>query len=167
MAHNNAQVPNTPKRLSSLADWSAAHIRAVFEALTTEASTRAIVDTFSPRLVASLNGTPLDYTGLCGLVNTMRASAPNGLKVEWASAQETVDDPEMRNGSLVGEYCIRGIWRSVADSGPEQRCEFERRKKVVVRIESQSPDAAVDSRLIVKLDILASDVPAEKTRTVL
>ncbi|KAJ7732715.1 hypothetical protein B0H16DRAFT_1770122, partial [Mycena metata] len=162
MAHNNAQVPNTPKRLSSLADWSAAHIRAVFEAPTTEASMHAIVDTFSPRLVASLNGTPLDYAGLCGLVSTMRASAPNGLKVEWMSAQETVDDPELRNGSLLGEYYIRGIWRSVPGSGAEQRCEFERRKRVVVRlIESQSLDTAVDSRLIVKLDIIASDVPVE------
>ncbi|KAJ7158554.1 hypothetical protein C8R46DRAFT_394475 [Mycena filopes] len=155
-----------PHKLTSLAAWSAEHIRAVFEAPNTEAATRAIADTFSPHLTTTLNGAPLDYAGLSGLVAAMRASAAsNGLKVEWKNAQETTDDPEIRNGSLVGEYVIRGIWRSVP--GSEQRYQFERHKKVSVRIESQSPDTGVDSRLIVKLDIVASDLPVENTRTVL
>ncbi|KAJ7928832.1 hypothetical protein B0H13DRAFT_966066 [Mycena leptocephala] len=157
MSHNT-QASLTP--LSSLAEWSIQRIRDVFETPSDELSRRAIDGTFSRTLKASLNGTALDFDGLCGLVSAMRHSAPNGLKVEWSQADDSPDDLGNRNGLLVGEYCIRGIWRSSPDS--EQLSEFERHKKVIVRIESQSPQAGVDSRLIVKLDIVASDIPVDR-----
>ncbi|KAF7336784.1 hypothetical protein MVEN_02113800 [Mycena venus] len=144
-------------QLSSLAEWSMQHIRDVFEASSDELSLRAIGGTFSRTIKATLNGTPLDFDGLCGLVSAMRRSATSGLDVEWSRADDAPDDPGNRNGLLVGEYRIRGIWKSNPGSG--QLSEYERHKKVVVRIESQSPQAGVDSRLIVKLDIVASDIP--------
>ncbi|KAJ7126803.1 hypothetical protein C8R44DRAFT_701604 [Mycena epipterygia] len=143
--------------LSSLAEWSARHIRDVFEAPSDELSHRAIRSTFSGRLAGRLNGKALDFDGLCMLVNSMRASAPGGLKVEWKHAEEKTDDPGHRDGSLVGEYTIRGIWKSIP--GSEYLCEFERHKKVDVRIESQSSNLRLDSRIIVRLDIVASDIP--------
>ncbi|KAJ7679005.1 hypothetical protein DFH06DRAFT_1165436 [Mycena polygramma] len=146
--------------LSSLAEWSAQHICNVFEAPNDELSQRAIDGTFSRSVVASLNGSALDFEGLCGLVNSMRHSAPSGLKVQWSRADDKPDDSGNQNGLLVGEYCIRGIWRRNAGSG--QLCEFERHKKVVVRIESRPSQAGVDTRLIVRLDIVASDTPVNR-----
>ncbi|KAJ6513021.1 hypothetical protein C8R45DRAFT_332259 [Mycena sanguinolenta] len=153
-------------QLSSLAEWSIKHIRDVFEAPDDELSLRAIEDTFARTISASLNKTPLDFDGLCALVRAMRHSAaPNGLSVEWRRADSTPDDPGNRNGLLVGEYRIRGIWRSVTP-GSESISEFERHKKVVVRIQSQSHQAGVDSRRIVKLDIVASDIQVDGDRRV-
>ncbi|KAJ7170862.1 hypothetical protein C8R43DRAFT_1059603 [Mycena crocata] len=150
----------TETTLPSLAAWSAQHIRAVFEAPSDAHFERAVATTFSQHLSASLNGTQFDFAGLCSLVASMRESAPGGLKVEWTRAEGTPDDIENRNGSLVGEYIIRGIWRSVP--GSEQPREFERHKKVDVRIESQSAESGSDSRIIVKLAIIASDIPVDK-----
>ncbi|KAJ7707488.1 hypothetical protein B0H17DRAFT_972131 [Mycena rosella] len=146
--------------LSSLAAWSVQHIRNVFEAPSDELSRRAVAATFSPALAASLNGKALDFDGLCWLVSSMRASAPGGLKVEWKHPNEAPDDVLNRNGSLVGEYIIRGIWKNVPDSDSDdlRLCEFERHKKVDVRIESQSSEPGLDSRLIVRLGIVASDI---------
>ncbi|KAF7374704.1 hypothetical protein MSAN_00355500 [Mycena sanguinolenta] len=152
--------------LSSLAEWSIQHIHDVFEASSDELSLRAIEDTFARTLTASLNGTPLDFDGICALVRAMRHSAaPSGLSVKWSRADSTPDDPGNRNGLLVGEYRIRGIWRSVTPSS-DSMTEFERHKKVVVRIQSQSHQAGVDSRRIVKLDIVASDVQVDSGRGV-
>ncbi|KAJ6532009.1 hypothetical protein B0H19DRAFT_464621 [Mycena capillaripes] len=151
MTHNTQAT--TP--LSSLTEWSVQHIRDVFEASSDELCQQAINNTFVPTVTATLNGTALDFEGICRLVTAMRRTAPAGLKVDWSRADDTPDDPENRNGSLVGEYCIRGIWRS--SPGSEELREFERHKKVAVRIESQSPQAGVDSRLIVKLDFVATD----------
>ncbi|KAJ7650063.1 hypothetical protein FB45DRAFT_886815 [Roridomyces roridus] len=134
--------------LSSLKDWSIDHIRAVFEAPTDDLSQQAVAETFSSSLTGHLNGNALDYTTLCSLVNTMRASAPKGLLVEWTRAEATPDDASNRNGALVGEYVIRGICRDGV--------EFERHKKVEVRITSTLEES--DSRSIVQLDIVASDL---------
>ncbi|KAJ7364262.1 hypothetical protein DFH08DRAFT_766044 [Mycena albidolilacea] len=158
MAHN-PQAKS--KQLSSLTEWSMQHIRDVFEAPSDELSLRAIHSTFSRNLKANLNGAALDFDGLCGLVNAMRKSARNRLDVQWARADDAPDDLGNRNGVLVGEYRIRGIWRS--NPGSEQLFEFERRKKVVVRIQSQSAQPELDSRLIMKLDIVASDVQVQST----
>ncbi|KAJ7261776.1 hypothetical protein B0H12DRAFT_1069387 [Mycena haematopus] len=163
MAHNPQAEPI---QLSSLADWSRQHIRDVFEAPSDELSLRAIGKTFTHTLTASLNGTPLDFDGLCVLVRAMRRSAASsGLSVEWSRADSAPDDSENRNGLLVGEYRIRGIWRSVTP-GSDSVSEFERHKKVVVSIQSQSCQAGVDSRRIVKLDIVASDIQVDSGRRV-
>ncbi|KAJ7761974.1 hypothetical protein DFH07DRAFT_415119 [Mycena maculata] len=147
--------------LSSLAEWSIEHTRAVFEAPNAALGRRALDATFAPTLTAHLNGAALDFAALGHLVASMRASSPGGLSVEWMRADATPDDPANRGGSLVGEYIIRGIWKRVP--GADTLCEFERHKKVLVRIESQSSDPAVDSRIVVQLDIVASDVGVSRT----
>ncbi|KAF8206200.1 hypothetical protein K438DRAFT_1931467 [Mycena galopus ATCC 62051] len=162
MSHN---PQTTPTPLSSLAEWSMEHIRDVFEVPNDELSLHAIGGTFSRTIKASLNGTPLNFDGLCALVSAMRHSAASsGLTVEWSCADSAPDDPENRNGLLVGEYRIRGIWKRIP--GSDQLSEFERQKKVVVRIQSQSAQAGEDSRLIVKLDIVASDIQVDDHRPI-
>ncbi|KAJ7476066.1 hypothetical protein FB451DRAFT_1132795 [Mycena latifolia] len=148
--------------LPSFAAWSAQHIRDVFEAPSAELSRRALGATFSQALTATLNGQPLDFSGLCRLVSSMRASAPGGLKVEWTRADEAPDDELNRNGSLTGEYIIRGVWKRAPGSDELKLREYERHKKVDVRIESQAAELARDSRLIVRLAIVASDVPVDR-----
>ncbi|KAJ6531974.1 hypothetical protein B0H19DRAFT_463242 [Mycena capillaripes] len=143
--------------LSSLAEWCMQHVTDVFEAPSddSELFRNAFDGTFSPSLSGSLNGKAFDFDGLRGLVTAIRSTAPAGLKVDWRRADDTPEDPGNRSGSLVGEYFLRGIWRS--SPGSDQLREFERLKKVTVRIESQSPQAGVDSRFIVGLHIVATD----------
>ncbi|KAK7033292.1 hypothetical protein R3P38DRAFT_790768 [Favolaschia claudopus] len=150
----------------NLADWSKEHIREVFEASTDELSLRAINSTFSRSLAATLNGSPLDFDMLCGLVSAMRKQTlpSTGLRVEWRHADATPDDSSNRNGNFVGEYYIRGIWRAISES--EQLVEFERRKKVSARIECgfSSRDNSNSNRRIVKLDIVATDTQIQENR---
>ncbi|KAJ7227359.1 hypothetical protein GGX14DRAFT_103655 [Mycena pura] len=148
----------TQLSLSSLEDWSFQHIRDVFEAPTDELSRQAIDATFAAdRLQARVNGTVLDYAGLIRSVLAMRQHSPGGLRVEWTSASAVPDDATNRNGSLVGAYIIRGIWKPVEAAGTLS--EFERHKKINVRIESQSLQLGLDSRRIVKLEFVGLDVP--------
>ncbi|KAJ7455273.1 hypothetical protein B0H11DRAFT_2200392 [Mycena galericulata] len=150
-----------PQAQLSPADWSREHICAVFEAPSEPLAQRARTTAFSPTITAHLNGTALDFPALARLVDAIRASAraPRGLVVEWTRADATPDDPATnRDGSMVGAYIIRGIWKRVG----ETLCEFERHKEVQVRIESQADDPAVDSRIIVQLDIVATDVPVNR-----
>jgi hypothetical protein len=104
MSHNT-QASLTP--LSSLAEWSIQRIRDVFETPSDELSRRAIDGTFSRTLKASLNGTALDFDGLCGLVSAMRHSAPNGLKVEWSQADDSPDDLGNRVSAALRKMAIR------------------------------------------------------------
>ncbi|KAJ6624033.1 hypothetical protein B0H10DRAFT_1785408 [Mycena sp. CBHHK59/15] len=145
-----------PAPLSSLSEWSMRHICDVFEAPSDDLARRAIAATFSDKLVASLNSVPLTLDELCRLVISMRHSAPCGLKVDWKQASETPDDSTNQDGSLVGAYTIRGIRKPIP--GSNRMCNFERRKKVSARIESQSPEPGVDTRMIVSLNLVASDV---------
>ncbi|KAJ7082238.1 hypothetical protein B0H15DRAFT_912490 [Mycena belliarum] len=155
MAQSHAGTP-----LSSLAAWSAQHIRYVFEAPSDELSRCAIDATFSPGLAGSINGAALDFNGLCQLVAAMRASVRGGLEVEWTHAEDVPDDALNRDGQLIGAYIIRGIWKR--DQGSELLGEYERHKTVDVRIESQSSQLSLDSRLIVRLGVVAIDVPVDQ-----
>ncbi|KAJ7503984.1 hypothetical protein B0H11DRAFT_2352952 [Mycena galericulata] len=67
------------------------------------------------------------------------------------------------NGMVKGEYYIRGIFGKIP--GSEALVEIETRKQVVGRIESQSSEAGVDSRLIVKLDAIVSVLPVDRSNT--
>ncbi|KAJ7859150.1 hypothetical protein B0H14DRAFT_3446786 [Mycena olivaceomarginata] len=156
MAHN-PQAKS--KQLSSLTEWSMQHIRDVFEAPSDELSLRAIHSTFSRNLKANLNGAALDFDELCGLVSAMRKSARNGLDVQWARADDAPDD--LGNRSANTAFAASGE----SNPGSDQLFEFERRKKVVVRIQSQSAQPELDSRLIMKLDIVASDVQVQSSAT--
>ncbi|KAJ7463510.1 hypothetical protein B0H11DRAFT_1642410, partial [Mycena galericulata] len=136
--------------LSSLADWSKQHICSVFEAPSNELVLQALDSTFSRALKATVNGAPVDFDGFAQLIASMSEHAsPSGPKVDWVFAEETEQDAGHRNGVVKGEYFIRGIFGKIP--GVEGLVEIEARKQVVGRIESQSSDAGVDSRIIVTL----------------
>ncbi|KAJ7631866.1 hypothetical protein DFH06DRAFT_917404, partial [Mycena polygramma] len=136
--------------LSSLADWSKQHIHDVFESPTNELTLRALDSTFSRSLKATVNGAPVDFNGFSQLIASMSEhSAPGGPKIEWVFADETPDDAGHRNGVVKGEYFIRGIFGIIP--GTDALVEIETRKQVVGRIESQSLEDGVDSRIIVQL----------------
>ncbi|KAJ7285173.1 hypothetical protein C8J57DRAFT_1290623 [Mycena rebaudengoi] len=151
---------HTPAPLSSLAEWSERNIRDVFQAPSDDLSRTAIAATFSDKLVGSLNGAPLNFEGISQLVMTMRHNAPGGLQVEWKQASDMPDDSLNRDGSLLGAYVIRGIHKLIP--GSNRLAEFERRKRVSVRIESQSFESGLDSRKIVNLNLDATDVLVDK-----
>ncbi|CAA7269541.1 unnamed protein product [Cyclocybe aegerita] len=145
-------------RLSSLTQWSQGHIRRVFESPSEAEAVQAIEDTFSKDVNASLNGKQLGLEQVKQLVLSMhKESRTGGLKVEWKQTVEVPEDPTNRNGSFGGVYIIHGIWRTL--SGQYEPMELERHKTVTVRIESQSNDTTVDSRKIVNLVFVASDIP--------
>jgi len=78
------------KQLTSLTQWSQEHIRDVFVSVSDEDSEKAVEQTFSKSINATVNGRQLGYAAIKSLVSSMRKEAPNGLKVQW---QQTVDVP--------------------------------------------------------------------------
>jgi len=78
------------RQLTSLTQWSQEHIRDVFESISDEVSAKAIEQTFSKSINATINDKQLGYAAIKRLVSSMRKEAPNGLKVQW---QQTVDVP--------------------------------------------------------------------------
>ena len=82
--------PVMDKQLTSLTQWSQEHIRDVFESVSDEDSAKAVEQTFSRSINATVNGRQLGYAAIKSLVSSMRKEAPNGLKVQW---QQTVDVP--------------------------------------------------------------------------
>ncbi|KAF8343549.1 hypothetical protein F5887DRAFT_289906 [Amanita rubescens] len=151
--------------LNSLTEWSQQHIRAIFEAETNEDAVRAIGSTFSDKVSASVNGTPLPREGIDALVLSMRkglnSSGTDGtstsLQVQWKYGVDVPRDPlTNRDGSFGGVYVIKGIKRMIP--GLPDPVEFERHKTVTVKIDSISPDLSVDSRRITNLVFVASDV---------
>ncbi len=134
--------------LSSLTEWSQSHIKDVFEATTTEASTAAIARTFSKDLKGIINGMPLPYDSLVRLVTTMRGASAMGLKVTWKEAVEVAQDPSTnrvcvgiiyshidryngsQDGVFGGYYIIGGLMKPLPGSG--ELVEHERHKAVNV-----------------------------------
>ncbi|KAG5635438.1 hypothetical protein H0H81_011258 [Sphagnurus paluster] len=148
-------------RLCSLVEWSVRHIRDVFEAPTDEQSLRAISATFADDVNASVNGAPLSREGISQMVLAMRRSSPDGLKVKWMQAVEAPVDPATnRGGSFGGMYIIRGIRKNLP--GSQRPVDFERHKTVTVKIESQSSSVHYDSRRIVSLVFVASDIRVDR-----
>ncbi|KAF5340893.1 hypothetical protein D9758_012193 [Tetrapyrgos nigripes] len=147
------------QRLPTLTEWSIDHIRNIFEASTDSHALQAITNTFSDTLSASVNGKPLNRSGVEHLVLGMRrAAAAAGLKVDWERTLEVPDDDATnRDGSFGGFYTISGLRKEIP--GSRTLADFIRHKTVTVRIESQSNDQNVDSRKIVSLVFVATDVP--------
>jgi len=151
------EVHSETTKLCSLSEWSVQHIRDIFEACDDEQSLQAILATFSNNLTASMNGMPLSLEGINQLVLDMRRSSPGGLKVHWQHAMEDAQDPTTnRDGAFGGMYIIRGIQKTL--SGMQKPVSFERHKTVTVKIESQCLSSYHDSRRIVSLVFVASDV---------
>lgn len=91
MASSNTTTKSTP--LTTLTEWSQSRIKEVFEATSTESSKEAISRTFAKNVSATINGTPLTYEGLVGLVTLMRESSKAGLKVRWLQGVDVAQDP--------------------------------------------------------------------------
>ncbi|KAK7032284.1 hypothetical protein VNI00_013243 [Paramarasmius palmivorus] len=147
--------------LCSLTEWSINHIRDVFEAPSDEEALRAIEQTFSLSVTATLNGSPLPREGIIKLVLSMRQGGRmgggSGLRVNWKHTVEVPADPVTnRDGSFGGVYVITGLRKILPDFN--RPVTFSRHKSVNVKIESQSPDTHLDSRRIVSLVFVASDV---------
>lgn len=153
---------NISTQLSSLTDWSVQHIQDIFESISDEAALRAVENTFSDDLIATVNGARINKRGIKQLVLALRQSASRcGLNVYWQHAVEASRDPTTnRDGSFGGVYIIRGIQKVLP--GNTYPTEFERHKTVTATIESQSPDSAIDSRKIVNLVFVALDVRVDR-----
>ncbi|KAF8239660.1 hypothetical protein L208DRAFT_1449658 [Tricholoma matsutake] len=148
-------------KLCSLSEWSVQHIRDVFEAHSEEKCLRAISSTFSDAVNASINGMSLSREGINHLVLAMRRSSGDGLKVQWQQTMEVPRDAATnRDGSFGGVYVIRGIQKCLP--GTQKQVAFERHKTVTVKIESQSSSSHYDSRRIVSLVFVASDVRVDR-----
>ncbi|KAF8643243.1 hypothetical protein AX16_009132 [Volvariella volvacea WC 439] len=158
MANIESYAPST--NLCSLSEWSIQHIRDIFEAPSDESALRAISSTFSEDLHASVNGSSLSRDGINQLVLAMRKGS-SGLKVHWQQAVEVPQDPSTnRDGSFGGVYTIRGIQKILP--GSIKPIEYERIKTVTVKIESQSSRLDIDSRRIVSLVFVASDIRVDR-----
>ncbi|PCH42043.1 hypothetical protein WOLCODRAFT_72813 [Wolfiporia cocos MD-104 SS10] len=148
---------------STFYTWSREHIQRVFEAKNEADCLRALNDTFSQKIELSLNGTSLPRTHLQTAIMAMVAGSGFRLSVEWQHANEVPRDPSnspaSQNGTLEGHYVIRGIRKQLP--GRSTTALYERHKSVKVVIESESSDRSVDTRRIVKLTIVAKDVPMQ------
>ncbi|RPD59605.1 hypothetical protein L227DRAFT_611830 [Lentinus tigrinus ALCF2SS1-6] len=143
--------------LSTFYSWSIEHIKNVFEAKSERDCLKALDDTFSQRLEFTFNGSPLPRVGLQKIVLAMLQNSGFCLNVDWLNAVEVPRDGSNRNGMLGGYYVIRNVKKPLP--GTAKLALFERHKSVNVEIESESSDPSVDSRRIVKLAIVATDVP--------
>ncbi|KAH9950009.1 hypothetical protein B0H21DRAFT_777039 [Amylocystis lapponica] len=133
------------------------HIKRVFEAKTESECRRALDDTFSQRMEFTMNGTSLPRAGLLRTVLSMVENSGFRLTVEWQNAVEVPLDSSNRNGILGGYYIVRNVAKQMPGYSAPLLCE--RHKSVNVVIESESPDADIDSRRIVKLALIATDKP--------
>ena len=93
-------------QLTSLTQWSQEHIRDVFESSSDENSAKAVEQTFSKSINATINGRQLGYAAIKHLVLSMRKEAPNGLKVQW---QQTVDVPCDSTNRVRGEFLSKEV----------------------------------------------------------
>ncbi|KAM5537151.1 hypothetical protein V8D89_009084 [Ganoderma adspersum] len=143
--------------LSTFYSWSIEHIKRVFEAKCESDCLQALDETFSQHLEFTFNGSPLTRGGLQKIVLAMLQSSGFCLNVDWRNAVEVPRDGSNRSGMLGGYYVIRNVRKPLP--GSSRLALFERHKSVNVEIESESSDPTFDSRRIVKLAIVATDVP--------
>ncbi|KAJ6559747.1 hypothetical protein B0H19DRAFT_1375768 [Mycena capillaripes] len=161
MAHD---APSTETSFSSLADWSRRHITDVFDASTTDLTVQALDRAFSRSLKATVNGEPVDFDGFSNLIASIQLTAPAVPKSNGSLRKKHRTTQAIGcNGVVKGEYYIRGTFGKMP--GTETVVEIETCKKVVGRIESQSSEAGVDSRRIVKLDAIVSVEPVDRSKT--
>ncbi|OCH93063.1 hypothetical protein OBBRIDRAFT_790656 [Obba rivulosa] len=145
--------------LSSFYAWSIEHIKGVFEAKSEIDCLRALDETFSQRVEFTFNGTSLSRYSLEQVILAMVRGSGFRLTVDWQNAVEVPRDSSNRDGILGGYYVIRNIRKELP--GMSRPILFERHKSVNVVIESELPDAHVDSRRIVKLALVATDMPMQ------
>jgi hypothetical protein len=142
---------NTSTQLSSLTEWSVQHIQDIFESTSDEAALRAVENTFSDDLIATVNGARINQQGIKQHVLALRqSSSRGGLKVYWQHTVEASRDPTtnrvsrnlllrvnyiysviIQDGSFGGVYIIRGIQKVLP--GNTYPTEFERHKTVTAR----------------------------------
>uniref|UniRef100_A0A0W0EUY7 Uncharacterized protein n=1 Tax=Moniliophthora roreri TaxID=221103 RepID=A0A0W0EUY7_MONRR len=129
--------------LCSLTEWSIVHVRNIFEASSDEEALRAIMETFSPTVSATLNGSPLPREGIDKLVLAMRQGGRsdgvgNGLKVHWKHTVEVpINGSTNRDGSFGGVYIISGLKKT--SPGSDRPTNFSRHKTVTVNLRTFTP----------------------------
>lgn len=82
--------------VSTIYEWSISHIKTVFEAKTEDACLRAIDDTFSHGIEATVNGKPLSRMELQRFVLSMVKLSGYRLNVQWQNAVEVPRDSSNR-----------------------------------------------------------------------
>lgn len=93
------ELPSTAKL--SLVEWSKVHIKRVFEASTEMEALKAVEETFSKELKATVNGTAVGYPHIKGqVVSQLKSSAEDGvngrLKVTWKAIIDSESNPSAR-----------------------------------------------------------------------
>lgn len=88
----NMQASNSFNHLSSLTVWSMQHIRDIFESGSDDQCIKAVAETFSENIVATINGNPITREDIKQLVLGMRKGS-QGLRVHWQQAAEVPKDP--------------------------------------------------------------------------
>ncbi|KAJ3572713.1 hypothetical protein NP233_g2914 [Leucocoprinus birnbaumii] len=117
--------------LTSLTSWSKQHIHDIFEASSDDEALRALDKTFARDVEASVNGKPIRYQDIQGMVLGLRKGSR--LRVSWQQARESPRDPSTNSsGAFSGTYIIRGIQRLMP--GSDRPVEFERHKTVQVHL---------------------------------
>lgn len=94
------QTNDIVSHLSSLTNWSMQHIRDIFEAGSDDQCLKAVVDTFSENVVATINGSPITREDIKQLVLSMRKGS-QGLRVQWQQAVEVPKDPATNRVELL------------------------------------------------------------------
>jgi len=121
----------SPIKLSSLSEWSVERMAAIFEAATEEDVLKAIAETFSDNVQATLNGLPLPRPVIDKAVLAMRPNPNGGLKVVWKEKTEAPKDCSNRAGAFGGFYHITGLLKT--DPETKKMISFVRHKTVTVK----------------------------------
>ncbi|PPQ71327.1 hypothetical protein CVT26_011972 [Gymnopilus dilepis] len=120
------------QKLSSLTEWSKAHIPSVYEAATVEQVKQSIEETFSPDLIGTVNGNKgKTRKNFLDSAYKLQAAWVEGRKVIWHQLVEVADDSSNRSGTVGAVYSIVGIQAVLP--GESEPTTFERLKSVVVR----------------------------------
>ncbi|PPQ63951.1 hypothetical protein CVT24_009125 [Panaeolus cyanescens] len=160
--HAPIQVAKEAPSLTSLTEWSRVHIKSVFAAPTHEDAMRGVQETFAAKVYDSINGVERTNEQLQMMVAGVRKYAAGPLEVQWLNTVEMPTENGYKSGGFGAYYIIRGLEK--VDPRDNKLKPYIRHKSVTVRIESQphlSDDPNVDTRRIVTLGLVATDLPAE------
>lgn len=84
------EMPLSSFPLTSLTSWSMQHIHDIFEAPSDDDALRALDATFARNVEASVNGKPIHYNDIQGMVMMLRKGSK--LRVSWQQAREIPHD---------------------------------------------------------------------------
>ncbi|KAF8910534.1 hypothetical protein CPB84DRAFT_1672620 [Gymnopilus junonius] len=155
-------MKDSTAQLTSLTQWSKERIQKIFESPSDKDSIRAIEETFSKNVDATINGRKITFGDIKQSVLSIRKdSRSGGLRVQWHQTVEAPINSSNEEGSFGGTYSIEGIQRVLP--GDQVPTSFKRQKTVIVRIKAHCTETAMDSRRIVTLAFVAADLRIEQS----